>query len=316
MVALFKFKICIFIALLCSGLGYEDFKYPKNIAELTTNNFNETVMESIDIWIVAFFAPWCPYCRRLMPKYQEVADALEGTVKIGAVNGDKYKKLMKRFNVSGFPSVFIFGLDKHNPKEYKGKNAKKLIATALKIVKGDIMNWEELEREEAKIGDINLMTKHHDIIQITSEESFLMPCEEAEVCVISFLPDLALCPPDCRNNIFNSIYRAKKHFANKNWHWLWAEEKTQTELETYLLLDGSKYPVISAYVFERKRCANYFGEFTTKSIYTFLHQLAQDIVKTKLVRSPTLPDINEVDPWIEEEEDENEEDLSIKHFEL
>ena len=33
------------------------------VVELTTANFKEKVMESNELWLVEFYAPWCGHCK-------------------------------------------------------------------------------------------------------------------------------------------------------------------------------------------------------------------------------------------------------------
>ena len=39
----------------------------KDVVVLTDASFNETVMQSKEIWMVEFYAPWCGHCKKLEP---------------------------------------------------------------------------------------------------------------------------------------------------------------------------------------------------------------------------------------------------------
>lgn len=58
---------------------------------LTQNNFNKEVVNSVELWIVEFYAPWCGHCQRLTPEWEKAAKALKGIIKVGAVDADSEK---------------------------------------------------------------------------------------------------------------------------------------------------------------------------------------------------------------------------------
>jgi protein disulfide-isomerase A6 len=62
-----------------------------DVVKLTASNFNKEVVNSNDIWLVEFFAPWCGHCKNLAPQWEKAAKALKGIVKVGAVDADSEK---------------------------------------------------------------------------------------------------------------------------------------------------------------------------------------------------------------------------------
>jgi protein disulfide-isomerase A6 len=62
-----------------------------DVVKLTTSNFNKDVVNSADIWMVEFYAPWCGHCKQLTPQWEKAAKALKGIVKFGAVDMDVEK---------------------------------------------------------------------------------------------------------------------------------------------------------------------------------------------------------------------------------
>lgn len=59
--------------------------------------------------IVLFYADWCTYCMRFMPKYKKIADAYKGKYNFVMVNVDdtSYTKLINDYAIGGFPTVYI-----------------------------------------------------------------------------------------------------------------------------------------------------------------------------------------------------------------
>lgn len=91
----------------------------KKVFHLMDSNFDDTVKEGF--WLLEFFAPWCGHCKHLAPVLEETAKALDGTMKIAAIDATANSKLAKRFGVKGYPTV-KFRMNSDRPVlPYKGK---------------------------------------------------------------------------------------------------------------------------------------------------------------------------------------------------
>jgi len=62
-----------------------------DVIKLTSSNFNKEVLNSSEIWMIEFYAPWCGHCQRLTPEWEKAAKSLKGIVKIAAVDADQEK---------------------------------------------------------------------------------------------------------------------------------------------------------------------------------------------------------------------------------
>lgn len=106
------------------------FYSASDVVELSQNDFNNEVIQSDELWLVEFYAPWCGHCQSLAPEWKKAASALKGIVKIGAVDADKHQSLGGQYGVQGFPTIKIFGLNKNKPDDYNGARSAQGITDA------------------------------------------------------------------------------------------------------------------------------------------------------------------------------------------
>jgi len=59
--------------------------------------------------MVEFYAPWCGHCKSLAPEYKKAAKALEGIVKLGAVDMTTEGDAGAPYDVSSYPTIKFFG---------------------------------------------------------------------------------------------------------------------------------------------------------------------------------------------------------------
>nr|CAD7445940.1 unnamed protein product [Timema bartmani] len=81
---------------------------PSPILELNPSTFNDHVMMDKDVWLVDFFAPWCGHCVEFAPVFHVIAQNLQGVVKAGKVDCDKYVDLCHKAGITGYPTVKLF----------------------------------------------------------------------------------------------------------------------------------------------------------------------------------------------------------------
>lgn len=78
------------------------------IITVTNDNFKTEVEGSDKPVLVDFWAPWCGYCRRLMPVIDAVASSYEDKLVVGKLNVDDNEELEDRFEVMTIPTLLLF----------------------------------------------------------------------------------------------------------------------------------------------------------------------------------------------------------------
>ena len=61
------------------GISYTYGLYTStdDVIELTASNFQREVINSDELWLVEFYAPWCGHCQRLAPEWKKAASNLK-----------------------------------------------------------------------------------------------------------------------------------------------------------------------------------------------------------------------------------------------
>ncbi|MCF0154956.1 MAG: thioredoxin [Veillonella sp.] len=57
--------------------------------------------------VLDFWAPWCGYCVRMMPTFEEIATELAGKVSFAKVNADEETELARNLNIEVLPTFVI-----------------------------------------------------------------------------------------------------------------------------------------------------------------------------------------------------------------
>ncbi|XP_078664950.1 protein disulfide-isomerase A6-like [Branchiostoma floridae x Branchiostoma belcheri] len=250
-----------------------------DVIELTDGNFEDKVLNSDDLWLVEFFAPWCGHCKRLEPEWASAATELKGKVKLGALDATVHTVMASRYQIQGFPTIKVFAAGKKDGEatNYEGgRTASDIVQYALDAVAENIPPPEVLEVVGAEV---------------------MKTCSEKQLCVVSFLPHILDTGASGRNQYLTQLRGMGEKYKKKMWGWVWAEAGAQSELEEALGIGGFGYPAMAAVNSRKMKYATLKGSFSESGINEFLRELSVGRGSTAPVKGAALPEVQTIDPW-------------------
>lgn len=76
--------------------------------DVTQATFKSEVVDSDIPVVVDFWAEWCGPCQQLSPIIDEIAEEMDGQIKVAKVNLDEERELGALFQVLSIPTVLLF----------------------------------------------------------------------------------------------------------------------------------------------------------------------------------------------------------------
>ena len=226
----------------------------KDVVILTDDNFDEIIMNSKDMWLVEFYAPWCGHCKNLEPHWNEASTELKGKVKLAKLDSTVHTKTSGKYGVRGYPTIKIFAPGQktsNSVSEWDGpREANGIVSVAL----------EKLE----KFGFFP------DVEQLTNQSQLKEVCQDrAGVCILTFLPNINDDTKEQRKKYLDELNTANKGSSGKPIYFLWVQGADFLELEDKLSL-GFGYPAVVAVSFNKKKFSVNRSAFGADNIKSFV----------------------------------------------
>ena len=75
--------------------------------EFNKRTLDEYVAEGKTV-LVEFSAPWCVYCRRLVPAMEKIAEEYKDILTVGSVNIDNEQELARQERIEVVPTLVLY----------------------------------------------------------------------------------------------------------------------------------------------------------------------------------------------------------------
>ena len=102
-----------------------------SVLKITSENYENEVLNSEKIVLIDFYADWCGPCRMMSPIVDEISEELAEQVKVGKINVDDNQDLAIKYNVMSIPTILIIK-NGEVKKTFVGVTDKKTIMDNLK----------------------------------------------------------------------------------------------------------------------------------------------------------------------------------------
>lgn len=251
----------------------------KDVVVLTDANFDDLVMNSDDLWIIEFYAPWCGHCKNLEPEWNKAATELKGEVKVGKLDATREHTIAGRYNVNAYPQIKLFPSGPKSDNLIEDYNGARDSSS--------IVDWAQEKKIQYK--------PVQKVEQLVNQQVFDKLCTNLRgICFIAFLPHIYDSSVEERNNYIEVLQDLAKSNRANPVTFLWAQGGDYYPIEESMGL-ASGYPSLVAISVNKMKYAQLAGSFSKKNADTFVKSLIAG--KQGLFNLREVPKIKNVNPW-------------------
>ena len=80
----------------------------EKIQHVSDSTFEQDVVGASEAVLVDFWAPWCGPCKRVGPILEELAQKLEGKLKVAKMNVDENPSVPAQLGVRSIPTLLVY----------------------------------------------------------------------------------------------------------------------------------------------------------------------------------------------------------------
>lgn len=105
------------------------------IITLSKSDFEMSVEGTDTIWFINFYSPHCSHCHELAPNWREMAQELQGVIRVGAINCEDDWSLCRMQGINSYPSLVLYP----KKEKYHGdRNTQALVDHAMRAITASV----------------------------------------------------------------------------------------------------------------------------------------------------------------------------------